>query len=81
MSPIVKLPIYFYDPKIQRAEMREFLSTFNVSSVEIEVLIPKNIYLVTVDFRYRKEWKLFCEKFWGEKYFYEYLKKPKNKNS
>ncbi len=77
MSPIVKLPIYFYDPKSQIVEMRKFLSELNVSDVEIEVLIPSNIYLITIDFKYRKEWKLFCEKFWGERHFNEYINNRK----
>ncbi len=78
MSPIIKLPIYFGNPKLQIAKMYEFLGSLNVGDAEIEVLVPRNIYLVTIDFKYRKQWKLFCEKFWGEGYFNEFIKERKD---
>jgi len=73
MSPTIDLPIFLYDPKIQKAEIHEFLDTLETKRIEITQIIPDNIWRVKVDFRYKREWKIFCEKFWGEKYFNEHI--------
>jgi len=77
MSPIIDLPIYLYNIKVQKAEIYEFLDTLETSDVEITEIIPNNIWRVKVSFKYRREWKIFCEKFWGEKYFNEHLSRKK----
>jgi len=77
MSPKIDLPIYFGSPIVQCQEMKKFVKTLTVHNMDIKVLIPKNIYQITIDFRYKKEWKVFCEKFWGEKYFNEYISRKR----
>ena len=78
MSPTIDLPIFLYNPKIQKAEIHELLDTLETNRVEITQIIPDNIWRVKVDFRYKREWKIFCEKFWGEKYFNEYINRKKS---
>jgi len=78
MSPVIDLPIFLYSPKIQRAEIYRFLDTLETSRIEITQIIPDNIWRIKVDFRYKREWKIFCEKFWGEKYFNEHIDKKKS---
>lgn len=75
MSPTIDLPIFLYDPEIQKAEIYEFLDTLETKRIEITQIISNNIWRVKVDFKYKKEWKIFCEKFWGEKYFNEHIEK------
>ena len=75
MSPKVDLPIFLYDPEIQKAEMYEFLDTLETSRIEITQIIPDNIWRIKADFKYKREWKIFCEKFWGKKYFNECIGK------
>lgn len=77
MSPKIDVSIFLYDPKAQKAEMRKFLRDLTVSGVEISEIIPSNIWRVQVDFKYKREWKLFCEKYWGKKYFDEHINKRK----
>lgn len=77
MSPKIDAPIFASNIRVQKAEIHKFLNTLNVSGVEITQIIPKNIWRVKVNFKYRKEWKLFCEKFWGKKYFNEHINKRK----
>lgn len=78
MSPIIDLSIFLYDPEIQKAEMYEFLDTLKTNHIEITQIIPDNIWRVKVDFKYKREWKIFCEKFWGEKYFNEHINRRKS---
>jgi len=78
MSPIIDLPIFLYDPKIQKAEIHEFLDTLETSRIEITQIIPDNIWRVKVNFKYKREWKIFCEKFWGEKYFNEHINRKRS---
>jgi len=77
MSPIIDLPIFLYDPKIQKAEIYKFLDTLETGHIEITQIIPNNIWRIKVDFKYKREWKIFCKKFWGEKYFNEHLSRKK----
>lgn len=77
MSPTIDLPIFLYDIKVQKAEIYEFLDTLTTSRIEITQIVPNNIWRVKVDFKYRREWRIFCEKFWGEKYFNEHIKKQR----
>ena len=78
MSPIIDLPIFLYNPKIQKAEIHEFLDTLETNRIEITKIVPNNIWRVKVSFKYRREWKIFCEKFWGKKYFNEYISRKKS---
>ena len=78
MSPTIDVSIYLGNPKIQKAEICEFLDTLTVNGVEITEIIPNNIWRVKVSFKYKREWKLFCEKFWGEKYFNEHISRKKS---
>jgi len=78
MSPKIDLPIFLYDPKIQKAEIYEFLDTLEAGDVEITQIIPDNIWRVKVNFKYKREWRIFCEKFWGEKYFNEHISRKKS---
>lgn len=78
MSPTIDSPIFLYDPEIQKAEIYEFLDTLKTKHIEITEIIPNNIWRIKVDFKYKREWRIFCQKFWGEKYFNEYLRKREN---
>lgn len=75
MSPLIDLPLYM--EKSRYKEMHKFIETICTRSVDIEIIIPK-IYRITIDFKYKREWKLFCEKYWGKDYFNEYLKEKKD---
>jgi len=75
MSPIIDLPIFLYDPEIQKAEIYKFLDVLETRRIEITQIIPDNIWRIKVDFKYKREWKIFCEKFWGKKYFNEHIEK------
>lgn len=76
MSPLIDLPLYMEESRYK--EMCKFIKTMSTCSIDIEVIIPKNIYRVIVDFKYKREWKLFCEKYWGRNYFNEYIKEKKD---
>ena len=78
MSPIIDLPIFLHSPKIQKAGLYEFLGTLSVSDIEITEIIPDNIWRVKVNFKYKREWKIFCKAFWGEKYFNEHINRKKS---
>jgi len=77
MSPTIDLPIFLYDPEIQKAEIYKFLDTLETKRIEITQIIPDNIWRIKVDFRYKREWKIFCTEFWGEKYFNDYIDRKK----
>lgn len=77
MSPTIDSPIFLCDPKVQKAEIYKFLDTLETNCIEITQIIPNNIWRIKVDFKYKREWKLFCEKFWGEKYFNDHIKKQR----
>jgi len=78
MSPVIDLPIFLYDPKIQKAEIYKFLDTLETNRIEITEIIPDNIWRVKVDFKYKREWKIFCKAFWGEKFFNEHISRKKS---
>lgn len=78
MSPTIDLSIFLYDPEAQKAELYDFLDTLKTKRIEITEIIPNNIWRVKVDFRYKREWRLFCEKFWGKKYFNEHISRKKS---
>ena len=78
MSPTIDLPIFLHSPKTQKAKIYKFLGALETSGVEITQIIPDNIWRVKVNFKYKREWKIFCEKFWGEKYFNEYINRKKS---
>lgn len=77
MSPTIDLPIFLYDPKIQKVEIYEFLGALETDRIEITQIIPDNIWRIRVDFKYVREWRIFCMEFWGEKYFNEHINKRK----
>lgn len=78
MSPKIDSPIFLYDPEVQKAEIYKFLGALETSCIEITEIIPNNIWRVKVNFKYKREWKIFCEKFWGEKYFNEHINRKKS---
>jgi hypothetical protein len=75
MSPIIDLPIFLYDPEIQKAEIYKFLDTLETSRIEITEIIPDSIWRVKVNFKYKREWKIFCCQFWGNDYFEKHINK------
>jgi len=77
MSSTIDSPIFLYDPEVQKAEIYKFLDTLEISDIEITQIIPNNIWRIKVDFKYKREWKIFCIRFWGEKYFNEHLNRKK----
>ena len=74
MSPLIDLPIYLSN----LTEIRGFLEDLEIQYTNFELIIPsvsKDIWRVTVDFKYRKQLRIFVEKFWGKDYFEKYIDK------
>jgi len=82
MSPKIDLPTYFANPEADCQEMADFLNTLKIKKQNFELIIPeisKNIYRITVDFKRKKEWELFCFRYWGKEYFNRYIKRIRNR--